>query len=151
MFVDGGYLVKVSAAAGTRVDVGKLAAKIRGTLAESTFEPLELIRTYYYDCLPYQGNPPTPEEASRFSQKRRFFAALQPMPSSARAMRGDTPARQLSTRRSVKRATPRRSAARGARHGWPPAPVADPGAGCNVSLSRTCRVNSQPSSWSETT
>ena len=80
VFVDGGYLVKVSAAAGIRVDVGKLAAEIRERLAESTFEPLDLVRTYYYDCLPYQSDPPTAEEASRFSSKRRFFAALQNLP-----------------------------------------------------------------------
>ena len=80
VFVDGGYVAKVSAASSTRVDVGKLANKVREQLGESTYEPLDLVRTYYYDCLPYQSDPPTTEEANRFSQKRRFFAALQNLP-----------------------------------------------------------------------
>ena len=69
VFVDGGYVAKVGAASSTWVDVGKLGGKIRERLAEGTFEPLDLVRTYYYDCLPYQSDPPTPEEARRFSQK----------------------------------------------------------------------------------
>lgn len=77
VFVDGGYMAKVGAASRTWIDVGKLASKIRERLGETNFEPLDLVRTYYYDCLPYQSDPPTPDEARRFSQKRRFFAALQ--------------------------------------------------------------------------
>ena len=69
VFVDGGYLAKVSAASRSWVDVGKLASKVRERLGESTFEPLDLIRTYYYDCLPYQGDPPTPRK--RIASARR--------------------------------------------------------------------------------
>lgn len=80
VFVDGGYIAKVGATSGTWIDIEKLSGKIRERLAETTFVPLDLVRTYYYDCLPYQSDPPTPEEARRFSQKRRFFAALQNLP-----------------------------------------------------------------------
>ena len=64
----------------SRVDIGKLATEIREHVGEATFEPLDLVRTYFYDCLPYQSNPPTKEEAYRFSQKRAFFAALENLP-----------------------------------------------------------------------
>ena len=80
VFVDGGYVAKVGATSSTWTDIEKLGGKIRDRLAETTYEPLDLVRTYYYDCLPYQSDPPTREEARRFSQKRRFFAALQNLP-----------------------------------------------------------------------
>ena len=80
IFVDGGYVTKVSVAFQIWVDIGRLGAKIRERIAENTFEPLDVVRTYYYDCLPYQSDPPTAQEAQRFSQKRRFFAALQHLP-----------------------------------------------------------------------
>jgi len=80
MFVDGGYEAKVGAASRTWIDIGKLANEIRQRLGAANLEPLDLVRTYYYDCLPYQSDPPTPDEASRFSKKRRFFAALQNLP-----------------------------------------------------------------------
>ena len=80
VFVDGGYLAKVGAASHTWIDVGKLAINIRERLGAANFEPLDLVRTYYYDCLPFQSDPPTPDEAHRYSQKRRFFAALQNLP-----------------------------------------------------------------------
>lgn len=38
--------------------------------------PDNLFRTYYYHCLPYQSNPPTEEEKSRYAAKRRFIEAL---------------------------------------------------------------------------
>jgi len=42
--------------------------------------PDELLRTYYYHCLPYQSDPPTPEERQRFASRQRFFAALSRLP-----------------------------------------------------------------------
>ena len=41
-----------------------------------TSDTLDLLRTYYYDSLPYQSDPPTQEERERFAGKRRFFQAL---------------------------------------------------------------------------
>ena len=80
IFVDGGYIAKLGAEFGTWVDMEKLSTEIRDEIAGTTFEPLDLTRTYYYDCLPYQSSPPTPEEAQRFSRKRRYFTALRKLP-----------------------------------------------------------------------
>jgi len=37
----------------------------------------EIIRVYYYHCLPYQDAHPTPVQSQRFSNMQRFFRALQ--------------------------------------------------------------------------
>jgi len=34
------------------------------------------LRTYIYDCMPYQGNPPTEEERRRYANHNRFLDAL---------------------------------------------------------------------------
>ena len=46
------------------------------TLAATLAHQDELLRTYYYHCLPYKSPSPTPEEAERFARKQRFFHAL---------------------------------------------------------------------------
>ena len=77
VFVDGGYLDSLSLIEfGERVDLAKLGGEIRQVVDSKTPDNIELLRTFYYDCLPYQSNPPTPEEAARFSKKRGFFSAL---------------------------------------------------------------------------
>ena len=77
IFVDGGY---VDALAEDEfsiwVDLGKFGEEIRQIVAAKTPESVDLLRTFYYHCLPYQSNPPTEEEKYRFGQKRRFFDAL---------------------------------------------------------------------------
>jgi uncharacterized LabA/DUF88 family protein len=72
IFIDGGYLDKVIEYIfnRTRIDYVKLADKISGNQ----------LRTYYYHCPPYLGNPPTEEEESRYESKRRFFSALGYLP-----------------------------------------------------------------------
>ena len=81
IFVDGGYLANLAEHQFRRwVDNEKLSNEIRDIIAASTREPLDLLRTYFYDSLPYQSNPPSNEEASRFSRKRKFFAALERLP-----------------------------------------------------------------------
>ena len=42
---------------------------------------MDLLRTYYYDCLPYQSNPPTEEEKQRISRKEGRFNALRKLES----------------------------------------------------------------------
>ena len=81
IFIDGGYLGKI-AEQNFRVwiDNEKLSNEIRGKISANTHEPLDLLRTYFYDCLPYQSAVPTEEEAQRFSGKRRFFSMLQRLP-----------------------------------------------------------------------
>lgn len=75
VFIDGGYLDKVLASeyGMARLDYADFAAALCGRD--------EMLRTYYYHCPPWQGNPPTPEEQLRFSGKERFFDALRSLPS----------------------------------------------------------------------
>ena len=83
IFIDGGYLTKVAMEVGAWVDHEKLSSRIKDAVAQNTAEPLDLIRTYYYDALPYQSAQPTEEESKRLSGKRKFFDALQMLPSYA--------------------------------------------------------------------
>ena len=69
IFIDGGYLEHVQHGLGDpKIAFDKMTAFIA--------EPDELLRTYYYHCLPYQSPSPTAEEAGRFARKQRFFHAL---------------------------------------------------------------------------
>ncbi len=74
IFVDGAYLdyILKEEFGGVRVDFGALSSRMAGSS--------EIVRTHYYHCLPYQGNPPTPEESERYSSKRKFFQALDRLP-----------------------------------------------------------------------
>lgn len=73
-FIDGGYLDKVLFFdhQNRRIDLQKL---VREMVA-----PDELLRAHYYHCLPYQSNPPTEEEKSRYAAKHRFVTALSFLP-----------------------------------------------------------------------
>ena len=73
--IDGGYLDKVrrNELSGARIDCAALARAIAMTIHPET----DILRTYYYDCLPFQSNPPTQEEIDRFASKQRFFHALE--------------------------------------------------------------------------
>lgn len=70
IFIDGGYLDYVlrHEFGNARIDYEKFAAWMAG--------PNELLRTYYYHCLPFQSNPPTDDERRRFSQAQSFFSRL---------------------------------------------------------------------------
>ena len=74
VFIDGGYLEKVLQQDHDKpkIDFQKLAHKMG--------EPNELLRAYYYHCLPYQSNPPTPEEQFRYARRHRFTTALSYLP-----------------------------------------------------------------------
>ena len=74
IFLDGGYLDKVllHQFPGQRIDMGKLAHEMAGGE--------ELLRAYYYHCLPYQSNPPTPQERQRYGSMRRFITSLEYIP-----------------------------------------------------------------------
>jgi uncharacterized LabA/DUF88 family protein len=51
-----------------------------GKLAKEVAQGKEILRTYYYHCLPYQSNPPTEEEKQRFSKAQAFHSALERLP-----------------------------------------------------------------------
>ena len=81
--IDGGYMANVAKSAGVWVDFELLSAKVAATIRETTEEPLDLIRTYYYDCLPYQSASPTLDEEGRRRRKSRFFNGLRELPNYA--------------------------------------------------------------------
>lgn len=74
IFIDGGYfdVTNREECGNSKVDYAKLAVKLAGGI--------EILRTYYYNCLPYQQTTPTAEEAKRFSQAQKFHAALKALP-----------------------------------------------------------------------
>lgn len=65
---------------GIWIDFGKLTSEVRLRISESTEEPLDLFRTYYYDCLPWRGDHPTEEENRRYFNTQKFFTALRRIP-----------------------------------------------------------------------
>lgn len=81
--IDGGYVSNVAKSAGIWIDFELLSAKVADTIRETTAEPLDLIRTYYYDCLPYQSASPTAEEEERLRRKSLFFDGLRGLPNYA--------------------------------------------------------------------
>jgi hypothetical protein len=74
VFLDGGYVEKVLHYdfQNPKIDFEKLAHVVA--------QPDDLLRMYYYHCLPYQGNPPTPEERERYSARHRFIKKLSFLP-----------------------------------------------------------------------
>ena len=55
-----------------RIDFQKLVNRMAGGR--------EILRSYYYDCEPYQSDPPTEQERARFSKAQRFHYALDKIP-----------------------------------------------------------------------
>jgi uncharacterized LabA/DUF88 family protein len=74
IFIDGGYLdwVLREEFAAARLDYARFAGWMAGDN--------ELLRTYYYHCLPWQGNPPTDEERRKFAAAQNFFGRLRQIP-----------------------------------------------------------------------
>jgi uncharacterized LabA/DUF88 family protein len=70
VFIDGAHLSKTlrNAYGSAPVAYDKLATIVAGDS--------ELMRTYYYDALPYLPEQPTEEELHRYGQRERFFRAL---------------------------------------------------------------------------
>ena len=74
LFIDGAYLDYVlrDEFSRARVDFTEMA--------NSMVAGADILRTYYYHCLPYQSSPPTAEESERYAARRRFFTALERLP-----------------------------------------------------------------------
>lgn len=70
IFIDGGYLSKVLKEdfSSQKINFGELS----NLLAKGE----SILRTYYYNCLPYKPQKPTPDEVARYSNMQRFFEAL---------------------------------------------------------------------------
>ncbi len=78
VFIDGGYLdhIILDEFQGQKVDYYSLSKSV----VDQTGADKEIIRIYYYHCLPYQGSSPTPEESQRFGRMQSFFRGLQRTP-----------------------------------------------------------------------
>ena len=74
IFIDGAYLdyLLKDEFSGVRIDYRALSERMAGDS--------DILRTYYYHCPPYQGNPPTHDERQRYSTQRRFFNTLDRLP-----------------------------------------------------------------------
>lgn len=74
IFIDGAYAQRIVADefGGVGIDFGKLADKMANGA--------NILRTYYYNCLPYQSRPPSDQERGRFDNARRFHHALAMLP-----------------------------------------------------------------------
>jgi uncharacterized LabA/DUF88 family protein len=74
IFIDGGYWHKIirNHFSNAQIDYTKLAQTVAGNQ--------EILRTYFYDCLPFQDNPPTPEQRAFHSKRHRFLTALKHIP-----------------------------------------------------------------------
>lgn len=74
IFIDGAYLDKTLelAFSGIRINYKKLIHLMT--------PDNDLLRAYYYHCLPYSGDPPTQDELARVQSKDRFYKALSNIP-----------------------------------------------------------------------
>jgi len=80
IFIDGRYLDKVKenvSGRDFRLDFTKFSQKVYGFVNDRSRGTLGLLRTYYYDCLPYKSDPPSEEENRKFESARRFHGALE--------------------------------------------------------------------------
>ena len=70
VFIDGGYFSKVLRIAfkSTKIDFEKFS--------DVLCEDCERLRTYYYDCMPYQSDPPTEEQSRRYAAHDQFIYNL---------------------------------------------------------------------------
>jgi uncharacterized LabA/DUF88 family protein len=74
IFIDGGYLDHVLRNLGL---FGKLDYK---SFAEALKGPGDLLRAYYYHCLPWQSPQPTPQESQRLANMQRFLSSIDRTP-----------------------------------------------------------------------
>lgn len=75
VLIDGGYLAKVLETFGRPpFDFEKFSDLICQKAG------CERIRTYYYHCRPYQSNPPTPAEKTKYAEFSKFEAYLKKIP-----------------------------------------------------------------------
>jgi uncharacterized LabA/DUF88 family protein len=79
IFIDGAYLNKMAQEYGVWVDFEKLSAHVLSVVQKYESCNLSLVRTYYYDSLPYMCNRPTEEEKKQHAGKYKFFDRLRAM------------------------------------------------------------------------
>jgi uncharacterized LabA/DUF88 family protein len=74
IFIDGGYLQKIlkNRFASPKIDLVTFSDELCGAQ--------ERLRTYFYDCLPFQSGVPTDEEKEIYRKKQSYFHALGLLP-----------------------------------------------------------------------
>ena len=74
IFIDGGYLEKILKYnfKCRTLNFEAFCNKIVKTISPNA----DILRTYYYNCLPYKSSPPTPQEAQRFAKRQIFYTSL---------------------------------------------------------------------------
>lgn len=79
IFIDAGYLIGVlkDELGGAWLDYTLFPKHI----AQTVMPQIDVLRTYYYHCLPYQSATPTKEESIRFGKSQKFFDFLEDLPS----------------------------------------------------------------------
>ena len=80
ILIDGGYLIAIAKQARIWVDYQKFSQEVTRAVDERTTEPVHLLRTYFYNCLPWQGSPPTEAERERYRKARNFHTGLENLP-----------------------------------------------------------------------
>lgn len=77
IFIDAGYVTKILSQEfdSTKIDYELVVGEVSDRV-----EDARVLRTYFYDCPPYQSSSPTPEERERYSNKEKFFTALDSIP-----------------------------------------------------------------------
>ena len=78
IFIDGGYLQKVLKIRFNKpkIDLAKLSNEIAKIIAPDTI----ILRTYFYDALPYKSKLPTEEEKRNYDKKQRYLYSLNQLP-----------------------------------------------------------------------
>ncbi|MEW6142499.1 MAG: NYN domain-containing protein [Chloroflexota bacterium] len=81
IFIDGGYYSALAEKHyHIRIDFSKFVERIKTEVASKTPDSLDLLRTFYYDCPPYQSSAPTTTESTRYAEKMSFFNYLETLP-----------------------------------------------------------------------
>ena len=74
VFIDGAYLTKV-----LEIDFGKPRIDL-ASFSDILCGDYERLRTYYYNCMPYQSCPPTDDERRRFAAMDKFIYTIKKLP-----------------------------------------------------------------------
>lgn len=78
VFIDSGYVSKTLKEDFDDPNVDY--EKVVNEAVNKIDEDVNLLRTYFYDCPPFQSDNPTKEESKRFAKKESFFSALESIP-----------------------------------------------------------------------
>lgn len=78
IFIDGGYFGKLCT---EHFGIGGGSTSVNyQKFVEWISDGSEILRSYYYDCLPYQSAKPTKKEREMLSKKQKFLFALDKIP-----------------------------------------------------------------------